>query len=299
MMGIINVNKPQDFTSHDVVAVMRKLCGVKKIGHTGTLDPMATGVLVVCIGKVTRVIEYMDGHGKEYLCRVRLGIRTDTYDVWGKTLEKKDTAGITKEMIENALSKFRGKIEQQPPLYSALKVNGRKLYEYARAGQDVEIKKRKVTISDIRLIDLYGSEAVIYVKCSGGTYIRSICHDLGKMLGCGAAMSALERTASGPFRIGDAVPLSELRAMEEDEIEKLLLPADYPLSDFGKIFLESGQANGLIDGKRIEFSPEQIGKETEKAEKYCVYSNGRFIGVADRTKDTQLKADKIFCTEKL
>jgi len=298
MRGIININKPEEFTSHDVVAILRRLLGEKRIGHTGTLDPMATGVLVVCVGNATRIIEYLDHHEKEYRCRLRFGLETDTYDVWGRTVRTSSRIPSGPE-IETALAAFRGEIEQVPPMYAAIKVKGKKLYEYARAGQSVEVKSRKVRISRLVLEEYDKGEAQLLIRCSRGTYIRSLCHDLGEALGTCAAMSSLVRTASGSFRIEEAHPLQTLRQMPREDIARLLLPPDRPLTEMGEIRLQPVQANALIDGKKAAFSPWQLVKESCQDDKYRVYAEGIFIGVADRTEETALRADKIFCTEKL
>ena len=169
MQGIINVYKPQEFTSHDCVAIVRRVSGVKKTGHTGTLDPMATGVLPVCIGKATRVIQYMDEDTKEYICTMKLGLRTDTLDVWGSVLEEKPAVSVTKEEAAQVLKTFEGRISQTPPKYSAIKVNGKKLYEYARAGKDVEIKPREVVIHKIDVLDVTGETIKFRMCCGKGT----------------------------------------------------------------------------------------------------------------------------------
>ena len=219
-------------TSHDVVAIMRRVLGIKKIGHTGTLDPMATGVLPVCVGRATKIIEYLDTDLKEYVCRAKLGVRTDTGDVWGKTLAEEEPSGVTKEAVEEALGAFHGTVMQKPPMYSAVKVNGKKLYEYARAGKDVEVKARPVYIEKTVLTDFDEEkrEFGFRVTCGKGTYIRTICTEIGEAVGCGAAMSALERTKSGMFSVESAVPVDELREMSAGEIEKLMVSPWEPLS---------------------------------------------------------------------
>ncbi|MEG0663391.1 MAG: tRNA pseudouridine(55) synthase TruB, partial [Anaerovoracaceae bacterium] len=285
-------NKPQNFTSHDCVAIVRRLVGVKRVGHTGTLDPMATGVLPVCIGTAARIMDYLDEDSKEYRCRLKLGIDTDTCDIWGKTISTGSTEGITEAQIIAAFAPFSGEISQIPPKYSALKVNGKKLYEYARAGQEVEIKARTVTIKELELEEIKGDEVAFRVVCSKGTYIRSICHDVGAALGCGAAMSALSRTASGVFFIEDAIDLEELRTMSKEEIIPLILPTDYPLVNFTPVQLSREEAKNFIDGKHIVYSGEITGK------KYKLYCEETFLGVAKYSeKYKKLVADKVFNTE--
>ena len=225
LFGFLNIYKPKGLTSHDVVARLRKITQVRQIGHTGTLDPFATGVLPICIGKATRLIEYLDDD-KEYLATVQFGKNTATYDLEGEitaTFDKK----VTEEDVKNALKAFEGEISQIPPIYSAIKVNGKKLYDYARQGQDIEIKPRKVTISKIELkeFDKTSQSAKITVACSKGTYIRSIAYDLGAKLGCGGYLTALERTKAGKFQVNTAIKLEDLTEVSQI-VENLINPLD-------------------------------------------------------------------------
>lgn len=225
LFGFLNIYKPKGLTSHDVVARLRKLTKVRQIGHTGTLDPFATGVLPICIGKATRLIEYLDDD-KEYLATVQFGKNTTTYDLEGEitaTFDKK----VTEEDVKNTLKAFEGEISQIPPIYSAIKVNGKKLYDYARQGQDIEIKPRKVTISKIELkeFDKTSQSAKITVACSKGTYIRSIAYDLGAKLGCGGYLTALERTQAGKFQVNTAIKLEDLTEVSQI-VEILINPLD-------------------------------------------------------------------------
>lgn len=225
LFGFLNIYKPKGLTSHDVVARLRKITKVRQIGHTGTLDPFATGVLPICIGKATRLIEYLDDD-KEYLATVQFGKNTATYDLEGEitaTFDKK----VTEEDVKNTLKDFEGEISQIPPIYSAIKVNGKKLYDYARQGQDIEIKPRKVTISKIELkeFDKTSQSAKITVACSKGTYIRSIAYDLGAKLGCGGYLTALERTKAGKFQENTAIKLEDLTEVSQI-VENLINPLD-------------------------------------------------------------------------
>lgn len=225
LFGFLNIYKPKGLTSHDVVARLRKITKVRQIGHTGTLDPFATGVLPICIGKATRLIEYLDDD-KEYLATVQFGKNTATYDLEGAitaTFDKK----VSEEDVKNALKDFEGEIFQIPPIYSAIKVNGKKLYDYARQGQDIEIKPRKVTISKIGLkeFDKTSQSAKITVACSKGTYIRSIAYDLGAKLGCGGYLTALERTKAGKFQVNTAIKLEDLTEVSQI-VENLINPLD-------------------------------------------------------------------------
>lgn len=233
LFGFLNVYKPKGMTSHDVVGRLRRVTKIKQIGHTGTLDPFATGVLPICIGKSTRLIEYLEDD-KEYLATVQFGKNTDTYDLDGEivaTFDKK----VSEDDVRIALKSFEGEISQMPPIYSAIKVNGKKLYDYARAGQEVEIKPRNVFISKIELVGFNEEkqEAKVIVACSKGTYIRSIAYDLGQNLGCGAYLSALERTKAGRFSIENTVNLDDLS--EKDLVCKHLInPLDvlsYPTQE--------------------------------------------------------------------
>ena len=233
LFGLLNVYKPKGMTSHDVVGRLRRLTKVKQIGHTGTLDPFATGVLPVCIGKATRLIEYLEDD-KEYLATVQFGKNTDTYDLDGEVVTIFDKK-VSANEIQEALKLFEGEISQMPPIYSAIKVNGKKLYDYARAGEIVEIKPRTVFISKIELkeFDKVNQVAKVLVACSKGTYIRSIAYDLGKNLGCGAYLSALERTKAGRFLVEKAVHLDTLSEIGE-VCKHLINPLDvlnYPTQE--------------------------------------------------------------------
>lgn len=240
MFGFLNVYKTKGMTSHDVVSFMRKITNIKQIGHTGTLDPFAEGVLPVCIGKATRLIEYL-ADDKEYLATVQFGRNTDTYDIEGVVTETFDKK-VSEEEVFIGLKNFEGEIEQLPPIYSAIKVNGKKLYEYARKGQNVEIQPRKVFIERIELknFDEINQTAEILVKCSAGTYIRSIAYDLGKILGCGGHLIKLIRTKAGGFNIENSSSLEDLKTGVQsfliNPVDVLLLDkVEISDSDFAKL----------------------------------------------------------------
>lgn len=291
--GIIVVNKPQNWTSHDCVAVMRRATGIKRIGHTGTLDPMATGVLPICIGTATRIMEYLDLDWKTYRATLKLGIETDTEDIWGEVISSQSVDGISKEQIEEVVNSFKGEIKQIPPKYSALKVNGKKLYEYARAGQDVKIKSRMVTVKDIVINNIHDDCVDFTVTCSKGTYIRTICSDIGKKLGCGAAMSSLVRLQSGIFKLDDAMDIESLRNMPKDEILNRLIDTDVPLVHFGKIQLDGKKAKDFVNGKKLREKEIDIVGESKHQNMYNIYYNNEFLGVA-KIENGVLKAHKVF-----
>lgn len=223
LFGFLNVYKPEGITSHDVVSRLRKVTKIKQIGHTGTLDPFAKGVLPICIGKATRLIEYLNDD-KAYIATLQFGFSTTTYDIEGEVLKKYEKK-ITQEELIQALKDFEGEISQTPPIYSAIKVKGKKLYEYARSGQDVEIKPRNVTIEKIELksFDYEKQIAEIYIKCSKGTYIRSIAYDIGEKLACGGHLIGLERVQAGKFLVENSVKLENLADISIVQ-EKLINP---------------------------------------------------------------------------
>lgn len=285
--GILNINKPQGMTSHDVVDRIRKKTGLKKVGHLGTLDPMVTGVLPICLGSATRISEYLSGDFKTYRCVMALGITTDTQDLWGNVIEEKDFSGITSEQIRAAFKPFTGEIEQTPPMYSAIKVNGKRLYEYAREGKEVQVKSRKVVIRDltVKKIDLREGKVTFSVECSKGTYVRTICHDVGAALGCGGAMASLERTRSGAFRIERSVTLEKFEAMTEEQIARIILPMDFPLVRMGEIEMESPEAIKFTNGRTVSGEECDMKSESKFGCLYKVYKKDRdsgrlFLGTA-------------------
>ena len=226
MNGILLVDKPTGWTSSDVVAKLRGLLHERRIGHSGTLDPMATGLLVVFVGRATRAVEFAESQEKRYLASLRLGLATDTQDITGNRISG-EPREISEAELERTLALFRGDIQQIPPMYSAIKVGGKKLYEIARRGGEVERKPRPVHIRELRLLGREGEDWLLDVTCSKGTYIRTLCHDIGQSLGCGGCMSALRRVRAGEFSIENACTLDQVReAADRGEAEKLLLPVD-------------------------------------------------------------------------
>lgn len=251
MFGILNVYKPAGKTSHDVVAILRRITKVKQIGHTGTLDPFAEGVLPVCIGKATRLIEYLKDD-KAYVATVQLGSSTSTYDTEGEVVKSSEKKVELSEIKAN-LDKFRGEISQLPPIFSAIKVNGKKLYEYARKGETVEIKPRQVTINklDVVSFDYETQQLEIYIDCSKGTYIRSIANDLGETLGCYGHLIKLVRVKAGDFVVENAVRLEELSSKEVVE-SKLIPPLD--CLDYPKYELTESEKSKVSNGVSLELN---------------------------------------------
>ncbi len=258
MNGILNIYKEPGMTSFDVVARLRKILKIKRIGHMGTLDPEATGVLPICIGNATGAIDFVSDTDKCYLAEITLGIKTDTQDATGKIIEKKEVK-VSENEFETILKKFVGKIKQIPPMYSAVKINGEKLYELARKGKTIERKSREISIYSLKKIKKISKEKyVIEIKCSKGTYIRTLCEDIGERLKCGAYMSSLVRTKSGPFEISDATYLDEIRELsEKQEILKKIITVEKVFSDYGKIILKSEQDKKLLNGQIIKLENEQ------------------------------------------
>ena len=226
MNGILLIDKEPDWTSSDVVVKLKGILRERRIGHAGTLDPMATGLLVVFVGRATRAVQYAESESKRYRAALRLGITTDTQDITGRVTDQKE-ASVTEEELETALENFRGDIEQIPPMYSAVQIGGKRLYDIARKGGVVERKPRPVTIHELSIAGHDGDDWLLDVRCSKGTYIRTLCHDIGQRLGCGGCMSALRRTEAGSFLVKDAVTIGEVQRLREaGEIEKRLLPVD-------------------------------------------------------------------------
>ncbi len=227
MNGILLIDKPSGWTSSDVVAKLRGVLHEKRIGHAGTLDPMATGLLVLFVGRATRACSFAEADDKEYHAGLRLGLTTDTQDVTGRTLRESDASFVTEETLREALAGFEGEIGQIPPMYSAIKQNGKKLYEIARRGGEVERKPRPITVYRLALTGRDGEDWLLDIECSKGTYVRTLCHDIGESLGCGGCMSALRRVRAGAFSVQEAHTLpAVIAAAAEGRAEELLLPLD-------------------------------------------------------------------------
>ena len=252
MNGILLIDKQPDWTSNDVVAKLKGILHQRRIGHSGTLDPMATGLLVVFVGRATRAVEFAEGHDKRYLAGLRLGLTTDTQDVTGTVLEEK-TVSVTAEKLEKALEGFRGQLQQIPPMYSAIKQNGQRLYDIARRGGEVERKPRAIIIHDLRLIGQQAGDWLLDVRCSKGTYVRTLCHDLGQALGCGGCMSSLRRIQAGQFCVDNAVTLSRVQQMaDEGRAEELLLPVDRLFSQLEHCKVSAAQEKKIRCGSPVK-----------------------------------------------
>lgn len=291
LMGILNIYKEKGWTSFDVVAKIRRLVGIKKVGHTGTLDPEAEGVLPICIGKATKVVELLSDKDKTYTATCRLGIETDTQDHTGVVL-KEMPVDMTEEEISNALISFIGNIEQVPPMYSALKVNGKKLYQLAREGKVVERKARPVSIKDIQIHKITGSLVEFSVTCSKGTYVRTICHDLGNKLGCGGHMTSLVRDMVEPFHKEDAMTISQLEMIiDSGKLMDVLMPVDGLFQALDSIIVHMKYNKQLFNGNKIPWHEDNQGS-------YKVYSHeGQFMGIYTsicRDDHYYLKPEKLF-----
>ncbi|KMT23061.1 tRNA pseudouridine(55) synthase TruB [Clostridium cylindrosporum] len=288
MNGILNILKPPGMTSHDVVSFVRRNLRTKKVGHTGTLDPGAAGVLPICIGKGTKIVEYLTEQGKEYICEVTFGNESDTCDKYGTFIyeEDKDYSHITKEMVNEKLELFKGRITQTPPIYSAIKINGQRAYDLARQGIEFEVPKREVTIYNIELLSFNLPKAQIKINCSKGTYVRSICRDLGNSLNCPAYMSFLLRTKTGPFDIDGSVILDDINL---ENIDNILYPINYGIS-MKELFIDDKFSDKVLNGNPIKLDGLSGYKDGEKVKAFIKPST--FIGVG-HIKSNIFKIDKL------
>lgn len=289
LKGILNVNKEKGISSARVVSLVRRALGMKKVGHTGTLDLEASGVLPIVLGKATRVSDYMMTKDKVYETELILGAKTDTLDAAGKILEESDKE-VTKEEFLQVMNTFKGEIEQIPPMYSALKVNGKKLYDLAREGIEIERKKRKVNIYDIKLLFFAFPKATIRVTCSKGTYIRTLVDDIGEKLGSLAYVNELKRVRVGDFDIKDSIKSGDLLEIPKEELIKKLYSIDTALKDFEKIVLDRKYLDKLVNGQVVEID-KNYGKIIR------VYAGDDFIGLGNNfSQDGKnfLKMEKVF-----
>ncbi|SHJ90851.1 tRNA pseudouridine(55) synthase TruB [Paramaledivibacter caminithermalis] len=297
MKGILNIAKPPNMTSHDVVSFVRKKINLKKVGHTGTLDPMATGVLPICIGKATKVIQYMENDTKVYRAELTLGAVTDTQDKWGNIISQNNTNVSKKEILE-AFNSFEGEIFQIPPMYSALKYKGKKLYELAREGKEIKREARRVYIYYINIINIVENRVLFDVKCSKGTYIRTLCHDIGKNLGVGGHMSFLARLQSGVFKLEDSVTIEELDEADIDTINKrYLYKIDYPLSDMPRIDIALSAAKSTLNGVPVKENFYKTNSIIKNNQLVRLYIEEKFIGIGmynKRKNNSFIKIKKLF-----
>jgi tRNA pseudouridine55 synthase len=275
--GILNVSKPCGPTSFDIVASIRRICGEKRVGHAGTLDPAASGVLPVCLGQATRVAEYIHHFSKEYVAVITLGATTDTLDAGGSVTSRSDPVGITAAQVSKSLHSFLGEISQVPPAYSAIKIKGKQSYKLARAGVSVPLEPRRVTIHSIDILEFTLPSLRVRIQCSTGTYIRSIAADLGTALGCGAYLQALVRTAYGPYKIEEGLSPEDIgKAAASGGLSRLLHPVDHPLQSWQKQVLDDEKSAAVLGG--ISLTVEDAGLDTGQL-LACYDRNGRFLAI--------------------
>lgn len=296
--GALVVDKPVGMTSHDVVQAIRNGTGLRRAGHTGTLDPRASGVLVILVGPAVRLSEYVSASDKRYQAIIRLGGTTDTFDAEGKFTPTKDPVSVTEAEFEEALKTFVGEIEQVPPAHSAVKVGGRKAYEMARKGEEVELQPRKITVHHLEVLEWTPPEVVIDVHCSSGTYVRSLANDLGQKLGCGAYLVGLRRTKSGKFTLRDATPLRKLQeAFNAGNWYQFLIPAAEALGDWPSVELNPDEVEGVRHGHRVKAKEADTVNEKVRG----VSTQGELVALmelsiqADGSKEWQPK--KVFFTD--
>ncbi|MCK4428067.1 MAG: tRNA pseudouridine(55) synthase TruB [candidate division Zixibacteria bacterium] len=302
LSGLLVVNKKTKMTSHDVVEKLRRILNFKKIGHAGTLDPNASGILLACLGKATKIAKFLTEYDKEYEAVIKLGVTTDTYDQEGKIIQIENDLKISEVEVRRAVESFKGEIWQTPPLYSAIKQKGKKLYQYARAGKQVERKKRKVIIKDVRVLEIKLPYVKLKVSCSKGTYIRSLANDIGERLGCGAHLFSLCRTRIGPFELKDALDLEAMEEIRnEDKIGNFLISVEKVLAHIPSVVVKDGFAKRIREGPNLfPSSVSSAEKEFNKDQMICIKNNQKeiiAIGKALRSSDEFLDErckDKLF-----
>ena len=299
MNGVIIMDKPQDYTSFDVVAVMRRLLGEKKIGHTGTLDPMATGVLPLLLGKATRAIPFLEDSDKRYEACFQLGYATDTQDSTGRRIQESARRVETRQ-VEEAMQAFRGEILQLPPMYSAVQKNGQRLYELARRGIEVEREKRPVTIYRLELLAFEedSQSGRLLVDCSKGTYIRTLCHDLGVALGTCGVMTALRRTTAAGFTLEEAVTLEEAKEQHAGgTLESCVRPVEFLFREKPEVVVSAAQAQRFCNGGALALERLSRMEKAADGKRYRVKApDGRFLGLCEVCNESgELKVARIFC----
>lgn len=276
MNGLILLDKPEGFTSFKAAAVLRRIYGTKRVGHTGTLDPMATGVLPILIGRATRLCSYVLEADKRYTAGVRLGVTTDTLDITGEVLSQSEVS-IADEQLVDALKHFTCTYDQIPPMFSAIKKDGVRLYDLARQGKEIERTPRTVTIHEIKLLSRNGNDFVIDVHCSKGTYIRSLADDIGKLLGCGATLISLRRTNAAGFSINDCKTLEQIEA----DPEGCLLSADRAVPSFRSLNVSEAQAKRFMNGASLSIDRLKFVGDPKEKEIFKIFSDGRFLGLSE------------------
>lgn len=299
--GILNVYKEKGFTSHDVVAKLRGIVGQKKIGHTGTLDPDATGVLPVCLGKATKLCDMLTDKNKTYKTVLLLGRTTDTQDISGQVLKERDWTHLNEDVVTNAIQSFIGEYEQIPPMYSALKVNGKKLYELAREGVEIERKARSVTILSIQIQKIELPRIWMEVSCSKGTYIRTLCHDIGELLGSGACMESLVRTKVSRFALEESLTLAEIQKKKDDGLlSEILTPIDAMFDAYPKVVLKEEFVSLVYNGNSFMLKHLQEVNLPSDCDRVRVYNSaGEFIAIYQFIKEKHLfQTEKMFYERK-
>ncbi|NSW53397.1 MAG: tRNA pseudouridine(55) synthase TruB [Anaerolineae bacterium] len=288
--GVLVIDKPVGLTSHDVVQIVRRGTHIRRAGHTGTLDPRASGVLVVLVGPAVRLSEFVSASDKRYQAVISLGAATDTYDAEGDITRRGDYTTVSEADFEAVLKRFEGPIEQVPPPYSAVKVSGRKAYEMARRGEKVELEPRTITVYDLELLEWAPPEAVVDVFCSSGTYVRSLANDIGEYLGCGAHLIGLRRTKSGQFTLRDAIPLNKLRdAFEQNTWYQYLIPAAEALGDWHTVELDNEHVELVTHGHRI---PAEAGSP---AQARAISMQGELVALLELvSEDQEWQPKKVF-----
>lgn len=294
MDGILNINKATGMTSHDVVARIRKLLRQKRVGHAGTLDPAASGVLPICVGQGTRVAEYLSESGKAYQAEIVFGAVTDTYDREGSIIRTASTTDLTLPRIEAALVTFLGPQMQMPPRYSAIKLQGQPAYKRVRAGEEITLAPRPINITRIEILSWLPPRLTLAIECSKGTYIRSLAYDLGERLGCGAYLAALVRTRSGPFLLRESITLEQLtEAADSGIIQQHLFPPDRVLQDYPALTLDEATAERVLHGNAFHYDAQEAAAMPELARVYD--QDGHFIAIASWDADTGMwQPKKVF-----
>lgn len=282
MNGLILVDKPTGYTSFKAAAVIRRIYGTKRVGHTGTLDPLATGVLPILIGRATRLSSYVLEADKRYIAGIRLGVITDSLDITGEVVETKDV-NVTDEQLADALAHFNCTYDQIPPMYSAIQVNGVRLYDLARQGKEVEREPRTVTIHELKLLNRNGDDFTVEVHCSKGTYIRSLADDIGKFLGCGATITSLRRTDAAGFSIDSCFTLEQIEA----DPEGCLLSPDMAVPQFKSITIAPTQSKRFLNGAALSVDRIRFVESAKDGELFKMYSEGEFLGLSEYKQETR------------